>query len=122
VRDTTRQQAPQEGLRWRNEDLAAELEDCFRRAFPPMVRRAIRKHRLSLEDAEDIAQEAFLLAVLKLDSVVNPKLWLYHAVDRLSANLRKKRQRRVALAARWQGGGAEESDWAEAETAEVEDA
>jgi DNA-directed RNA polymerase specialized sigma24 family protein len=78
-----------------------ELEDFHRRFFLPLVRRATWKHGLSKEDARDVVQDAFLLAVLKLRVDGNPKAWLTRVVDHLSLNFQRKTARRSSLAARW---------------------
>jgi DNA-directed RNA polymerase specialized sigma24 family protein len=79
-----------------------ELEDFYRLFFLPLVRRGVRKHRLSFEDAGDIVQDAFVLAVGKLDPARNPKAWLYQVVDHLAVNFQRKTIRRAKLVARWQ--------------------
>ena len=78
-----------------------ELEDFHRRFFLPLVRRATWKHGLSKEDARDIVQEAFLLAVVKLRTDGNPQAWLTRVVDHLSSNFHRKGIRRAVLTARW---------------------
>jgi DNA-directed RNA polymerase specialized sigma24 family protein len=79
----------------------AELEVFYRQTFLPLVRRASWKHGLSKEDARDIVQDAFLLAIAKLDSAGNPKAWLIQVVDLLSINYQRKAARRTQLAAKW---------------------
>jgi DNA-directed RNA polymerase specialized sigma24 family protein len=87
------------------------LEEFYRRLFMPLVRRASWKHGLSKEDARDIVQEAFLLAVSKMDPNGNPQAWLAGVVDRLALGFRRKRARRAYLTARWgYKAGATESD------------
>ena len=54
-----------------------------RRSFIPLVRRATWRHRLSKEDARDVVQDAFLLAIEKIDAAGNPKAWLIQVVDHL---------------------------------------
>lgn len=81
--------------------LPSELDSFYRELFLPLVRRAVRRQGLSLEDAGDVVQDAFLLALGKLDATKNPKAWLYQVVDHLSLNWRRKRQRHAALLARW---------------------
>lgn len=78
-----------------------ELDAFYRRIFLPLVRRATWKHRLSKEDARDIVQDAFVLAIAKLDSTKNPKAWLIQVVDHLSLNHQRKNARRAQLAAKW---------------------
>jgi len=81
--------------------LAAELETFYRQLFLPLVRRATWRHGLSKEDARDVVQDAFLLAVVKLKTGGNAPVWLARVVDQLSANLRRKGARRARLEARW---------------------
>ena len=81
--------------------LAAELEGFYRELFLPLVRRATWRHGLSKEDARDIVQDAFVLAVLKLRLGGNAAAWLTRAVDLLSINFRRKGARRARLEARW---------------------
>src|SRR5262245_31637982 len=79
----------------------AELEMFYRSVFLPLVRRATWKHRLSSEDARDVVQDAFVLAIGKLDSSGNPKAWLAQVVDHLALNLQRKVTRRAQLSQRW---------------------
>jgi RNA polymerase sigma factor (sigma-70 family) len=80
---------------------APELEVFYRQFFLPLVRRAVRKQGLSIEDAGDVVQDAFILALGKLDPSKNPKAWLYQVVDHLAVNWQRKIQRRASLLARW---------------------
>jgi DNA-directed RNA polymerase specialized sigma24 family protein len=80
---------------------SAELESFYLEYFLPLVRRAIRRHRLSSEDAHDLVQEAFVLAIAKLDARRNPRAWLYQVVDHLAANHHRKVARRARLTAHW---------------------
>ncbi len=79
----------------------ADLDVFYRQTFLPLVRRATWKHGLSKEDARDIVQDAFLLAIVKIDSAGNPRAWLIQVVDLLSINHQRKAARRAQLAARW---------------------
>lgn len=79
----------------------ADLEVFYCQTFLPLVRRATWKHGLSKEDARDIVQDAFLLAIAKIDSARNPKAWLIQVVDHLSINYQRKAFRRAQLAAKW---------------------
>jgi RNA polymerase sigma factor (sigma-70 family) len=79
----------------------AELEQFYHCYFLPLVRRAIRRYGLSAEDAGDVVQDAFVLAVEKLDPNRNPKAWLYQVVDHLALNWQRKALRRSRLLARW---------------------
>lgn len=78
-----------------------QLDDFYRQYFLPLVRRATWKHRLEREDARDVVQEAFLLALVKLDPRRNPKAWLIQVVDHLSTNFQRKVARRAKLVSRW---------------------
>jgi len=86
-----------------NGDSVKALDEFYRLFFLPLVRRAVRRHGLTFEDAGDIVQDAFVLAVGKLDPARNPKAWLYQVVDHLAANWRRKAQRRARLVATWHG-------------------
>ena len=83
---------------------APELEVFYRQFFLPLVRRAVRKQGLSMEDAGDVVQDAFILALGKLDVSKNPKAWLYQVVDHLAVNWQRKVQRRAGLLAKWDPG------------------
>ncbi len=80
---------------------AADLERFYCDYFLPLVRRGIRRHGLSADDAHDIVQEAFVLAIAKLDVSKNPRAWLYQVVDHLSKNFQRKAARRARLASIW---------------------
>jgi DNA-directed RNA polymerase specialized sigma24 family protein len=79
----------------------ARFDEFYRRYFLPLVRRATWKHRLEKEDARDVVQEAFLVALIKLDPQRNPKAWLIQVVDHLSVNFQRKVIRRAKLVSRW---------------------
>src|SRR5437899_4777588 len=81
--------------------LAAELEGFYRQLFLPLVRRASWRHGLSKEDARDVVQDAFMLAVVKLKVGGNAPVWLARAVDQLAVNFRRKGARRARLEACW---------------------
>jgi DNA-directed RNA polymerase specialized sigma24 family protein len=78
-----------------------DLEAFYRQIYLPLVRRATWKHRLLREDARDIVQDAFVLALTKLNGSGNPKAWLIQVVDHLSINYRRRAIRRSNLAERW---------------------
>ena len=78
-----------------------ELGEFYREFYLPLVRRVIRKHGLEFQDAHDLVQDAFTLAISKLDPGRSPKGWLDQVVDHLSANFRRKRGRRAKLLAQW---------------------
>lgn len=75
--------------------------EFYRQYFLPLVRRATWKHRLEKEDARDVVQEAFLVAMAKLDPARNPKAWLIQVVDHLSVNFQRKAVRRANLVTKW---------------------
>jgi DNA-directed RNA polymerase specialized sigma24 family protein len=79
----------------------SDLEAFYRRIYLPLVRRATWKHRLLREDARDIVQDAFVLALTKLNGTGNPRAWLIQVVDHLAINYRRRAIRRSNLAARW---------------------
>jgi DNA-directed RNA polymerase specialized sigma24 family protein len=79
----------------------ALFDDFYRRYFLPLVRRATWKHRLEKEDARDVVQEAFMVALVKLDPQRNPKAWLIQVVDHLSINFQRKLVRRAKLVSKW---------------------
>jgi DNA-directed RNA polymerase specialized sigma24 family protein len=79
----------------------SEFEAFYQTVFLPLVRRATWKYRLEKEDAADIVQDAFLLALGKLDAGGNPKAWLVQVVDHLALNLQRKSSRRTKLALRF---------------------
>ena len=86
---------PAPGVSW------AVLEEFHRQYFLPLVWRATYKHGLSKEDAKDVVQDAFILAIAKLRAEGNPKAWLNQVVDHLSTNHQRKANRRAHLAAQW---------------------
>lgn len=77
------------------------FDQFYRKYFLPLVRRATWKYRLEKEDARDVVQEAFVVALAKLDPSRNPKAWLIQVVDHLSVNFQRKVVRRSKLVARW---------------------
>jgi len=85
--------------------IATELEGFYRQLFLPLVRRASWKYRLSKEDARDVVQDAFVLAVVKLKAGGNGRVWLMRTVDQLAINFRRKGARRARLQAHWLGSG-----------------
>ena len=86
----------------------AELEAFYRSVFLPLVRRATWKHGLTADDASDIVQDAFLLALGKIDRAGHPKSWLVQVVDHLAMNHRRKTARRAQLRSKWGGLGQEQ--------------
>lgn len=98
-----RRHAPQEGQTSpaRSATSAHDLDAFYRSVFLPLVRRATWKHGLSKEDARDIVQDAFLLAIAKIDLADKPKSWLIQVVDHLAINHWRKNARRAQLVAKW---------------------
>jgi RNA polymerase sigma factor (sigma-70 family) len=92
------------------EGYAPELEIFYRQFFLPLVRRAVRKQGLSMEDAGDVVQDAFILALGKLDPSKNPKAWLYQVVDHLAVNWQRKIHRRASLLAKWDSSGSTDNE------------
>jgi DNA-directed RNA polymerase specialized sigma24 family protein len=80
---------------------ARETDAFYRDFFLPLVRRAIWRHGLSSDDARDIVQDAFLIALEKMNSARRPEAWLVQVVDYLALNHRRKTARRSRLLARW---------------------
>lgn len=78
-----------------------DLQSFYLETFLPLVRRATWRHGLSKEDARDIVQDAFLLAIAKIDSARNPRAWLIQVVDHLALNHQRKVLRRARLMDRW---------------------
>jgi DNA-directed RNA polymerase specialized sigma24 family protein len=79
----------------------AHFDEFYRKYFLPLVRRASWKYRLEKEDARDVVQEAFVVALAKLDPSRNPKAWLIQVVDHLSVNFQRKVVRRAKLVTKW---------------------
>ena len=81
-----------------------ELEALYRE-HDTLVRRVEWKHRLPTEDAEDLAQKAFMLAIeKKIGSEGNAAAWLIRTVDFLAVRHVSKLVRRARLRAHWVGG------------------
>jgi DNA-directed RNA polymerase specialized sigma24 family protein len=78
-----------------------KLERIYRSLYSPLVNRVTWRFRLSREDANDIVQDAFAIALIKLDLCKNPEGWLTHVVDFLAVNMCRKAKRRAALLSRW---------------------
>ena len=78
-----------------------DLDAFYRRIYLPLVRRVTWKHRLIREDARDIVQDAFVIALTRLNGSGNPKAWLIQVVDHLSINHRRRTMRRAHLAQKW---------------------
>ena len=78
-----------------------EFELLYGRLFLPLVARVSRRFGISREDARDIVQDVFTIALMKLDISRNPNAWLTRAVDFMAANYRRKMKRRADLLSRW---------------------
>ena len=81
---------------------ASEIEAFYRELFLPLVRRATRRHGLSNEDARDVVQEAFVVALVKMENEGNAIAWLKKVVDFMAVNLKRTANRRAGLLAKWQ--------------------
>ncbi|MEO8190168.1 MAG: RNA polymerase sigma factor [Acidobacteriota bacterium] len=101
--------SPSTGAPFPGTPAPADLELFYREYFLPLVRRAVRRHGLSAQDADDIVQDAFILAISKIDGSRNPKAWLYQVVDHLCANFSRKAIRRARLMAQWNSPGGPEN-------------
>ncbi|MGH9365331.1 MAG: RNA polymerase sigma factor [Thermoanaerobaculia bacterium] len=88
----------------------------YEELYGPLVRQAGWNRRVSLEDAEDIAQDSFVLALGKMGSKGNAAAWLARVVDHLAANVVRTRGRRAEILQRW----AQVSERIEEETEEDE--
>ena len=89
--------------RFRHPDGRQELDAFYRKIFMPLVRRATWKHRLLREDARDIVQDAFVLALARLEKSGNPRAWLIQVARSSAINYRRKVLRRANLTERWRG-------------------
>jgi len=78
-----------------------DLDAFYRQVFLPLVRRATWKHHLSKDDARDIVQDAFVVAIPRIDLAANPRAWLIQVVDHLAMNHQRKAFRRAQLTERW---------------------
>jgi RNA polymerase sigma factor (sigma-70 family) len=78
-----------------------KLEEFYRDLYLPLVWRATWRHGLSKEDARDVVQEAFIVAMAKLQGEENARAWLNQVVDYLCVNYQRKTRRRARLAAKW---------------------
>jgi DNA-directed RNA polymerase specialized sigma24 family protein len=82
--------------------LPPELASFYQEFFLPLVRHVVRRFGLPREDAVDVVQDAFVIAIDKLDATRSPRAWMYQVVDRVALNHRRKVQRRAQLLIRWQ--------------------
>ena len=80
---------------------SGDLSAFYAEVFLPLVRRVTWRHGLSKEDALDVVQDAFIVAIEKIDLAKSPKAWLIQVVDHLALNHQRKLFRRARLMARW---------------------
>lgn len=101
------------------EDVGAALQGdlvAFDRLITRYQRRAVAvSYRLlgSIQDAQDVCQNAFVKAFKALDSLNDPERfgpWLMRIVSNLSLNFRRDRKRNVSLATVEGDGGVFEAD------------
>ena len=78
-----------------------EVERIYRSLYSPLVNRVTWRFRLSREDASDIVQDAFAIALIKLDIRKNPERCLTQVVDFMAVNMGRMSKRRAALLSRW---------------------
>jgi len=88
-------------VRPRPDVTAAALEPVYQAFYLRLVRRVTWRFRLSKEDASEVVQDAFIVALEKLDMEKDPSAWLYRTVDNLALNWRRKLDRRARLTAEW---------------------
>lgn len=84
---------------------AVEIEALYHERFLPLVRRAVRRHGLSNDDARDVVQQVFVVALAKMEAAGNADAWLKQVVDFLAVNLKRTASRRARLLARWAEAG-----------------
>ena len=84
-----------------------DLSAFYAEVFLPLARRVTWRHGLSKEDALDVVQDAFLVAIEKIDLAKNPKAWLIQVVDHLALNHQRKLFRRARLLTRWEAASDE---------------
>ncbi len=84
-----------------------ELAAVYLKLFEPLVRRVQWRRGLLKEDADDVVQEAFVLAISKMKVGANATatVWLARVADRLALNRRKTDRRRKELLAQWGSRG-----------------
>jgi DNA-directed RNA polymerase specialized sigma24 family protein len=91
---------PEAAVRGPDERIEA-LEALYRAFYARLVRHAAWTFHLSKEDASEVVQEAFVLALVKLDASGNPISWMYRVVENIAANWKRKADRRARLLAEW---------------------
>lgn len=79
----------------------ARLAQLYVRLFDGLVRYVIWRHRRAPDDAQDLVQQAFLLALDKMISTRNARVWFTQTLDYLASNQQRKDARRAELLARW---------------------
>ncbi len=88
----------------------AAFDSIYRAFFLRLVRRVICRYGLREQDALEVVQDAFVVALAKLDTAGEPGPWLYKTVDNLALNLRRKTGRRALLLTRWSPAEAPEEN------------
>src|SRR5262245_45420067 len=78
-----------------------DLARFYDEVFLPLVRRVTWRYGFDKEDARDVVQDAFIVAIEKIDGAKNPRAWLVQVVDHIALNHQRKRLRRAHLAAKW---------------------
>ena len=91
---------PQRG-RQEQADRDRAFDRVYRAFFVRLVHHAMRRFRISEEDCRDVVQDAFLVALAKVDTEQNFTYWLFRTVDNLGSNWRRKVARRAVLTAKW---------------------
>jgi DNA-directed RNA polymerase specialized sigma24 family protein len=99
------------------EATAAAFDAIYRALFVRLVRRATWRFGLSKEDASEVVQDAFLVALAKLDTSGDPLPWLCRTVDNIAVNWNRKASRRARLMAQW-GAASEARELVEPEGGE----
>ena len=79
----------------------AAFDAIYRALFVRLVRRATWRFGLSKEDASEVVQDAFMVALVKLDTNGDPLPWLCRTVDNIAVNWNRKASRRARLMAKW---------------------
>ncbi len=101
VRGTTASETQRRLTSAERRRLRRQIEASYRNLFLCWVGRLRRKYGLSRDDARDVVQDAFLLAMAKLPRIENMRVWLEGVISRLALDLLRKRDRRAELLARW---------------------
>src|SRR5260370_37713524 len=68
----------------------AAFDSIYRAFFLRLMRRVISRYGLRQEDAVEVVQDAFVVALAKMDTAGEPGPWLYKTVDNPALNLQRK--------------------------------